>query len=40
MIVEGMDFDFEIMFEEIENVRSVYIELEYDSEILSIITDI
>ena len=34
-----MDFDFEIMLEEIENVRSVYIELEYDSEILSIITD-
>ena len=39
MIEEGMDFDFEIMLEEIENVRSVYIELEYDSEILSIITD-
>ena len=34
-----MDFNFDIMLEEVENIRSIYVELEYDKEILSVVTD-
>ena len=27
------------MLEEIENIRSIYVELEYDKEIMSVVTD-
>ena len=33
------DFYFDIMLEEIENVRSIYVELEYDKEVISIDPD-
>ncbi len=39
MISINSEFDFDIMLEEIENVSSIYIELEYDEEVLSIETD-
>jgi len=39
IITNNSDFDFDIMLEEVENVRSIYIELEYDKEVLSIDPD-
>ena len=39
MISNNVEFDFDIMLEEIENVRSIYVELEYDKEVLSVDPD-
>ena len=39
IITNNSEFDFDIMLEEIENVRSIYVELEYDKEVLSIDPD-
>ena len=39
MISNSVEFDFDIMLEEIENVRSIYVELEYDKEVLSVDPD-
>ena len=39
MISNNVEFDFDIMLEEIENVSSIYIEMEYDKEVLSVETD-
>lgn len=39
MISNSVEFDFDIMLEEIENVRSIYVELEYDKEVLSVYPD-
>lgn len=39
IITNNMDFNFDIMLEEVENIRSIYVELEYDKEILNVITD-
>ena len=39
IITNDSEFDFDIMLEEIENVRSIYVELEYDKEVLSIDPD-
>ena len=38
-ITNNSEFDFDIMLEEVENVRSIYVELEYDKEVLSIDPD-
>ena len=39
IITNNSEFDFDIMLEEIDNVRSIYVELEYDKEVLSIDPD-
>ena len=39
IITDNSEFDFDIMLEEVENVRSIYVELEYDKEVLSIDPD-
>ena len=39
IITNNTDFKFDIMLEEIENIRSIYVELEFDKEILSVVTD-
>ena len=39
IITNNSEFDFDIMLEEIENARSIYVELEYDKEVLSIDPD-
>ncbi len=39
MISNNAEFNFDIRLEEIENVSSIYIELEYDKEVLSVETD-
>tara|TARA_Y100000591_G_scaffold77737_1_gene64894 strand:+ start:7619 stop:9586 length:1968 start_codon:yes stop_codon:yes gene_type:complete len=39
IITNNSEFDFDIMLEEVENVRSIYVELEYDKEVLSIDPD-
>ncbi|MAI86707.1 MAG: hypothetical protein CMF99_06050 [Candidatus Marinimicrobia bacterium] len=39
IITNNSEFDFDIMLEDIENVRSIYVELEYDKEVLSIDPD-
>ena len=39
IITNNSEFDFDIMLEEIENVRSIYVELEYDKEFLNIDPD-
>ena len=39
IINNNSEFDFDIMLEEIENVRSIFVELEYDKEVLSIDPD-
>jgi len=36
IIIDNSEFDFDIMLEEVENVRSIYVELEYDKEVLSL----
>ena len=39
IITDNYEFDFDIILEEVENVRSIYVELEYDKEVLSIDPD-
>ena len=39
IITDNYEFDFDIMLEEVENVRSIYVELEYDKDVLSIDPD-
>ena len=39
IISNNVEFDYDIMLEDVENVRSIYIELEYDKEVFSVDPD-